>query len=49
MTVHYTPPAIAPGRWDENGYQRLRLALSGLISDEEAVRTFARYRYGGGR
>lgn len=41
---------IAPQRrWDRNEYKilRLRLALSGPISDDEAVRTFARFRYGG--
>jgi hypothetical protein len=36
-------------RWhsDEDQYLRIRLALSGLISDVEAVEQFARHRYGG--
>jgi hypothetical protein len=55
MTIHFTPPAVLTDgklgrrRWDsdEDRLLRLRLAFSGLISDEEAVRTFARYRYCG--
>ena len=40
---------LAPGRWDENRYQRLRLALSGLISHADALAQYARFAYGGGR
>ena len=53
MTVHFTPRAAVAHRrrWhsDEDQYLRIRLAFSGLISDEEAVELYARFRYGGAR